>query len=204
MPKEIEAKFKVATFAAVRRALRLAGAKRLGCAIQTDRYFDTASRVLLKADSGVRMRLSKPPKTGASGRSCRDSHVLLTFKGPAKKGSRAKIRSEFQVRLADPAAVEAVFAQCGLKPVLTIQKRRESFRLGKTLIELDELPLIGRFVEIEAAGEKTIDKVRRMLALPDKPINDHYVNLLLAACRRVNKTCGEISFNACRDCLAIR
>ena len=82
----------------------------------------------------------------------------------------------------------------GLEPTMRIQKRRASYRLNRSLVELDELPLMGRFIEIEAPGEKKIEEIRRRLKLEAEPITDHYINLLCAACKERGMPCREVLF----------
>lgn len=181
MSREIEAKFKVETFAGVRKALRAGGARYLATAIQTDRYFDTPAGRLLKADTGVRIRRIRCLRSGAGGK---DTRPQITFKGPARRRGRAKVRREVQTRIDDAEAVEEILRALGLTVTATIRKRRAGYLLGRCRIELDELPVIGRFVEIEGRSEKQILGVARRLGLSGRPIKDHYVNLLIAARRR--------------------
>ena len=181
MSHETETKFKVAGHAAVRRRLRAAGATYLGTVLQTDCYYDTPERMLLGRECGLRIRRARSLRRGADKL---DARPLLTVKGPGKGTPNAKVRRELQTHLDDPAAVEEIFEAVGLAPTMTVQKRRASYRLGRCLVELDELPLIGCFVEIEAPSEKAILAVSRQLHLAGPPITDHYVNLVLAARRR--------------------
>ena len=201
MPHEIEAKYRLDTFARVRRRLREAGGVYLGTVLQTDLYHDTPARRLLKSDCGVRIRhtrcLHRPP--GGAGRP--DTRALLTWKGPARPHRRAKIRNEVQTRLDDAAAVSAVFEAVGLKPTLTLQKRRASYRLGRCLVELDELPVLGRFVEIESSRPEHIESARGKLGLSETPpITDHYVRMAMRACKRLGGNCRELTFSNCAAC----
>lgn len=192
MPHEIEAKFKVDNHRAVRRALRRAGAEYIATVIQTDRYFDTPRRKLLKRDCGLRIRSLRPLRRGARGL---DTRPLLTVKGPPRPSGSAKIRREIQARLDDAPGLVEVLAAMGLAPCFTVQKRRASYRLAPCLIELDELPLIGCFVEIEAPCEKDIAEMCRRLGLDGPPITDHYVNLVTAACKRADRPCTGATFD---------
>ena len=182
MSCETEAKFKVADFAAIRRALRAAGAKFLGTVEQTDDYYDTPDKSLLANDCGLRIRSTRILRKGGS---AIDTRPLLTYKGPAARGKRLKIRREVQTHLDCPDAIADILAACGMKLTMKVQKRRSSYKLGRCMVELDELPVIGRFVEIEAAGEKLINAACRKLNLTAEPIADHYINLLRTACKRI-------------------
>ena len=192
MADEIEAKFKVADHAAVRRALRRAGAEYLATTIQTDRYYDTRERMLLGRDCGLRIRSLRCLRRGAEPV---DTRPLLTVKGPGRLSSEAKIRREVEVRLDDAPGVVELLDAMGLTLTFTVQKRRAGYRLAPCQIELDELPLIGRFVEIEAPREADIAAMRRRLGIEGPPITDHYVNLLAAACKQAGRPSNGATFD---------
>jgi len=191
-PHEIEAKFKVAGHAAVRKALRREGAEYLATVLQTDRYFDTDERMLLGRDCGLRIRSLRCLRRGAE---AVDARPMLTAKAPGPTTAKAKVRQEVQVRLDDEAAVVEVLGAMGLSPTFTVQKRRASYRLGGCLVELDELPLIGCFVEIEAPRENAIAAMCDRLGIDGPPITDHYINLLIAACKRAGRPPTGVTFD---------
>ncbi|MDP7163528.1 MAG: class IV adenylate cyclase [Phycisphaerae bacterium] len=198
MADEIEAKYKVDTFAAVRRAMGRAGATYLGTVLQTDLYYDTSGRDLLHGDSGLRIRLTRRLRRGrGAAKGLSDTRPLLTYKGPVCPRSRVKVRKEIQTRFDDDRALGDILAALGLELTLKIQKRRARYRLGRCRVELDELPILGRFVEIEAAAARGVASAARKLGLTDEPICDHYVNLALDACRRLGRKGPrrEITFN---------
>jgi adenylate cyclase class 2 len=196
MSEEIELKVAVEGFRAVRRAIRAAGGEHLGTFLQADRFFDTPDRRLRKADCGLRIRTVRVLR-GAARRS--DSRPMVTFKGPRQGRRRAKVRAEHQTRVDDAELLVRVFAACGLAPVLTIEKRRSSYRLGRCLIELDEVPVIGRFVEIEGPDEDAIEAARGRLHLVGETITDPYVDLVAARCGGID-TCREVTFERCAAC----
>ncbi|MHC4983159.1 MAG: class IV adenylate cyclase [Planctomycetota bacterium] len=185
MSDEIEVKFKVDDFAAVRRALRREGAKYIATVLQLDSYYDTSDRMLLERDCGLRIRRVRCLRSSGAGI---DPRPLLTAKGP-RRGAGAKIRREVQTHLENPEAVTDILESLGLERTLSIEKRRATYRLGRSLVELDELPLIGRFVEIESPSKPDLERTCRFLGLTGQRITDHYINLLakrggLAAGRR--------------------
>lgn len=202
MANEIEMKFKVETFSAIRKSLHAAGAKYIGTVMQTDRYFDTPGGKLLKADTAVRLRQVRIIKTAPGAKM--DRRPQITYKGPIASNRRAKIRREVQTHIDNASALEEILRAAGLASTMTIQKRRASYRLGRCMIELDELPAIGRFVEIEAAGEKLINAAAKKLSLNEKPIADHYISLLTAACEGVGTRCTEITFDKFRKCKLVQ
>ena len=191
MAEETELKFKVKSFVAVRRALRAAGAKHIVSVLQSDCYFDTPGGELCRKDCGLRIRTVRTLKAGAGKH---DPRPLLTFKGPRKKTSRAKIRREIQTRIDDAAAASEILTACGMTPTMRLQKRRSSYRLGRCRVELDELPVLGRFVEIEGPGVRAIDAVRRKLAIEGEPITAPYTHLLREYCRKNKRPYRHIKF----------
>jgi len=191
---ETEAKIKVDDFAALRPALAKAKAVFLGKVIQTDRYFDTPARDLLGGDIGVRLRQTLVLKKGKT--RC-DDRPLLTFKGPADAKAKFKTREETQARVDEPEVVDRVLTAAGLMPTLTIQKCRESYQLGPCIVELDELPLIGTFVEIEGPSAAAIERTRKLLKIKGKSTHDHYIKLALKACPSAGRECTELTFEAC-------
>lgn len=181
MDHEIEVKFKVGDFARVRRALRKAGAAYLGTVLLTDAYYDTPDHAMRGKDCGLRVRRMRLLRAGGRPR---DTRPQLTFKAPGPSTRRAKIRQEVQTRVDDAEALAEVLAGCGLSVTISVQKRRATYRLGPCLIELDELPLIGCYVEIEGPGEEKIHAAAEMLGLDSEPITDHYLSLLDRARRK--------------------
>jgi adenylate cyclase class 2 len=166
---EIEAKIKVPSHDAVLAALRKAKARFVHTVVQTDTYFDTASGDLRAGDSGLRIREIKPLAGPAA--------CVVTFKGPRAK-ARYKTRPEHETAVEDPRAMAELFKGLGLSPVATIQKRRSRYRLGGCNVELDELPLLGTFVEIEGPSELVIGSVIKRLGIEGPHIRESYLALV--------------------------
>ena len=175
MPMELEAKFRVSDFRQVRRALKAAGATYRGTASERDVFFDTPARDLFRNGRGLRLRQVKMLRSTAGGKK---SGWLLTSKGPIKRGSRVKARREVQTAVADGLAIKDILAAAGLVEFVGLTKRRASYRLGNCLIELDEVPKLGRFVEIEGPTQRTIEAARKKLHLPDEPITASYLRMI--------------------------
>jgi len=175
MSKEIELKVTVPDHAEATAALEGAGAEHVGAMVQTDRFFDTPEKALRGSDRGLRIRtVEHLSGWGAEA----DARAVVTFKGPREAASGVKIRAEHETRVDDEEALVWVFQACGLKPMLTIQKRRTTWRLDECLVELDELPAIGCFVEIEGPDEAAVDAVRAKLGLTGEGITDSYAAML--------------------------
>jgi adenylate cyclase class 2 len=179
MPDESEAKFKVRNLAAARKALKAAGAEHLETVLHTDSYFDTPDSIFCDHDWALRIRQVRPLR--GKGKKSKP-RALLTFKGPTKPDPKIKIRPEVQRPVDNPDAFAATLCATGLVIKMKIQKRRTSYRLGDCRVELDELPLIGCFVEIEGPDKKAILAAGRRLSLKGEPITQPYTRLLLEHC----------------------
>ncbi|HLL89626.1 MAG TPA: class IV adenylate cyclase, partial [Tepidisphaeraceae bacterium] len=161
MPVEIEAKMKVEDLSAVRERLKAAGAEPAGSAVETNTFFDTEDRALLAGDRGLRTREAR--------RADGTVKATMTYKGPRNHG-KLKNRDEFEVMIGDATAAGAMLNALGYVTVLSFQKRRETWRLQGCLVELDELPHLGRFVEVEGPREDVVMAVRDQLGLGERPI----------------------------------
>jgi predicted adenylyl cyclase CyaB len=171
MPIEVEAKMAVPDVEPVRATLKRLNATRGGLTLETNVFFDTKDQTLLKAGRGLRVRTNHDAATG------RETHVV-THKGPLLAGG-VKSREETELTVESAAAAAALFAQLGFGKTLTFQKRRESWKLQACKIELDELPHLGWFVEVEGPDEATVMRVREALGLADRPIiKTSYVGML--------------------------
>jgi adenylate cyclase class 2 len=171
MPTELEAKMKVDDLDGVRTRLKESGAKRTGSAFEVNAFFDTPDRSLLSADKGLRLRRTRDDQTGKE-------KFVITVKGPQQKGD-LKSREEDEVRVEDGEDANAVLGALGFQPTLSFEKKRESWELDGCKIELDELPILGRFVEIEGPDERTVMRVREKLGLTQSPlIKTGYITML--------------------------
>ena len=171
MGLEIEAKMKVDDFDAVRRRLGENGAERVGAVLETNSFFDTPARSLRNADKGLRLRTARDVGTGVE-------KFVITVKGAQRQGV-LKTREEAEINVDRGDNAEEVLKALGFAPTLSFQKKRESWKLGGCKVELDELPLLGRFVEIEGPDEPAVMRVRETLRLSDHSlITTGYISML--------------------------
>lgn len=163
MPIEVEAKMKVPNLVIVRDRLIRAGAIRVGSRQELNAFFDTPDRALKAKDEGLRLRTM----TDEFG----DVTCVATFKGPQANvgGDSLKRREEIEFGVASFDAAAAMFARLGYVRSLAFEKLRETFRLDDCLVELDELPHLGTFVEIEGEADR-IHAVREALMLTDEEL----------------------------------
>jgi adenylate cyclase class 2 len=172
MPVEIEAKMKVERLDAVRDRLKEIGATFSGDALETNIFFDTEDRALLADDRGLRLRTAEAQPGGAR-------TTTITYKGPRLHGI-LKSRDERELDVADPDDAASLLEALGYLRVLSFQKRRQSWVFDGCKIELDELPHLGVFIEIEGGKEADVMKVRETLQLNDRPlVKASYIALLM-------------------------
>lgn len=89
--------------------------------------------------------------------------AILTYKERLPTRSDIKQQREDETRVDNPDALELILAALGFTPALVYEKRRETWRLGKVEIVIDELPF-GLFMEIEGP-EQGIREVESKLAI---------------------------------------
>jgi adenylate cyclase, class 2 len=170
MAMEIEAKMKVADLDSVRRKLKELGAVRRGKEFETNSYFDTSDESLQKSGKGLRIRVAVDE---AGSRKAK-----ITMKGALQQGP-LKSREETEFSVSDPDAASLLLQNLGYHPTLSFEKRRESWEFQKCEVDLDELPYLGFYVEIEGPGEAPVMAARKSLGLSDLPlISTGYISLL--------------------------
>jgi adenylate cyclase class 2 len=169
---EIEAKMKVESFEPIRARLREVSASRVGIVLETNVFFDTPAHALRAGDRGLRVRSNRNIETG-------NVEHVVTYKGPRQPGA-LKRREERECVVKDSAAAAGIFEALGYAAELSFEKRRESWKLDDCRIELDELPLLGMFVEIEGPSEAAVDAARERLKLQHcAPLQESYIAMLM-------------------------
>jgi adenylate cyclase class 2 len=114
----------------------------------------------------------------------REEKIFLTYKG-AKEKDRFKKRREIEIEIKDADSTEKLFSALAYEKVLVLEKRRRIWRLGRCEVALDELPLLGSFVEIEGPNEKKIADMQKNLRLSHLPhITESYASLMAEKLRR--------------------
>jgi adenylate cyclase class 2 len=183
MHAEIEAKLKVDSLAGVERRLAACGASFVRETVQTDSYFDTADRALTRADKALRLRREQIGER---------ERLVLAYKG-AKEPDDYKKRREFELEVNDAEATELLLRELGYHKALTFDKKRRAWDLVGCEVALDELPLLGTFVEIEGPDSATIARVQEMLGLSEVPhIRDSYASLIAQELSRQGQDRREV------------
>lgn len=173
MGHELEIKIKVASHEPVRDALQKCGGVFQSIVLEVNRLFDDASGDLRKRGAALRVRGRKVLK-GPPLQAC------LTYKGPTE-GGPYKSRQEHEVLVSDEATMLGILSSLGYRETFLFEKRRETWKLTAATVELDEVPDLGAFVEIEAASKGEIDAVCARLGLDSQAaVNGTYAGLLAA------------------------
>ncbi|MEO1235167.1 MAG: class IV adenylate cyclase [Planctomycetota bacterium] len=176
---EIEAKLRLTDPPALHEKLRELDAVRDRQMLETNTYFDRPDGELKTSDRGLRVRVELDKATGKS-------ECLMTHKGPRAHG-RLKSRSETEVGVSNARAAAQMLAVLGYQPVLTFEKRRTRYLLDGCRVEIDTLPYLGTFVEIEGSNEDDVVAVQEKLGLGDQPlIRASYIVMLATHLRENN------------------
>jgi adenylate cyclase class 2 len=156
MGQELEIKLRCRDLAAVRATLEAAGATHVADVLEINTLFDTPDGRLRSADCGLRLRQCLAVEGEAT--------ANLTYKGP-RTGGPFKQREELESGVTDEPAVAGILERLGISPTVVYEKRRRSWTLKGCQVELDELPRLGTFVEIEGPDAQAIQQVRKTLEL---------------------------------------
>jgi len=168
MGVEIEAKVKMEDLPGAAKRLAALGAEHADDFAHVDIYYGGGGG-MIKRGCGLRLRRER----GRSG-----EKVWLTYKGPKEKG-RFKTRKELEVEVGDGSAMDELLEEIGLRRELVIEKRRSLWVYKGCKVCLDELPLLGGFVEVEGEGEAVIAKVLEDLGFEAlEHINEGYACLV--------------------------
>lgn len=156
---EVEMKFRVPDWAVVSAKLLAWGATPAPPRKDTDHYFNAPDRDFAHTDEAVRIR-----RIGTANR--------LTYKGP-KIDTVTKTRTEIELPLGDGSATAAdavrFLSALGYRPVAVVSKGRQVYTLTRdgfaVEVCLDDVGVIGRFVEIEVQAKPEQFEAARAVVL---------------------------------------
>jgi predicted adenylyl cyclase CyaB len=108
--------------------------------------------------------------------------TTMTFKGKKFQNKNGlKIREEFEVEFSEGKEIENILTALGFKPGMVIKKKRTMYRKATTEVDLDILPALGYFIEIEGT-ETAILKTLKALNLETKErLTQGYAQLIREA-----------------------
>ncbi len=178
MAKEIETKLRVESFDKLRKTLaELTGSSPIEQK-QCDDYYDNPEHRLRKTDKCLRIR--RQWIDGAL-------EAFLTYKGPREQ-SCFKSRTEVNIILDDPDAVDKMLVGLGFEKAISFEKLRQVWKVEDCEVALDELPAVGFFVEIEGPDADAIKKVQAKLALRElEHVSESYADLISQELRLQSK-----------------
>lgn len=189
MAIEIEAKMRLTDRPAIEAQLVHAGAQFVADLLEVNTFFDTHQHTLKSADRGLRLRVELDTQTG-------DRCVIITHKGPRAHG-KLKSRSETELTVSDEQAATALLGAIGFYPVLSFEKRRTRYKLDGCLVELDRLPYVGDFIEIEGPTDEAVMAVRDKLGLAAQPlVRASYIAMLTNFLSENNIRTTHVSMDA--------
>jgi len=186
MNLEIETKVKVESLEEIAVRLTDLGGQIECELLQVDTYFDDSDETLYKSDCGLRLRRAI---IGES------EKIILTYKGPRQK-ARFKSRQEIEIEVSDFGVAAQLLTALGYEKALVFEKRRQVWRLEDCEVCLDELPLLGSFVEIEAPSEEKIARLAEKIKLGHLAhINESYAQLIRTRLREAGLDKQEAVFD---------
>ena len=187
MSVETEVKLRFDDFDALRRALGEAGATCAGCVVETNWFFDRPDGSLRAAGKGVRIRAVEAEDDS-------ERPITLTYKGPSEPGPIRR-RPEIELAVSDADTARDLLLATGFVEILVYQKRRETWLLAPCRIELDDVPELGCFVEIEGPDRHAVADVQQRLALDAAlPVTPTYAAMMLDHVRAANVSPPHVMF----------
>ncbi|MDP6670992.1 MAG: class IV adenylate cyclase [archaeon] len=153
---EIEAKILEIDKKDLETKLRRLGAKKTRERKVESQFFDFSKNSLRKKGTILRLRLD-------------GKKAMLAVK---KKKGKASLKEldEFEVEVSDFKETRRMLSLIGLKEKSSITKKRTSFKLGRTGIEIDKISGIPYFAEIEAPSEKQVVAMAKKLGFSKKQL----------------------------------
>ena len=183
---EIELKLKVDSFEPIVAKLKQLGAKFEGDFLQTDSYYDDSEDSLVNSDRCLRIRKHKNHLAEV---------IELTYKG-ARENHRFKTRREIGIRVEKADELANLFGELGYMERLSFEKKRSQWDFLGCKIAMDELPLLGKFVEIEGPGDSVIEDAQKQLGLEKIPHTPQsYAHLMEEAIKKTGMKKRKITFD---------
>ena len=148
---EVELKFLEIDTEAIRQKIILLGAKKVFDGVMKAAYLDNEAGDIKKTNRVVRIRTE-------------GEKVVLAYKEP-QESTFASSSKETEITVSDYDVTKALFAKLGFTPSREYEKHRESYKLEGYSFELDTIPGIPTFLELEATSEDAIIQICAKLEL---------------------------------------
>jgi len=168
---EIEVKMSLPDRSAFEALLERLGGKRVKDMLEVNTFFDRPDGSLKASDEGLRVRMER----SFNGNGIEAS---ITHKGPRDRGV-VKSRSETELKVADAKTAAELLTALGYVAVVSFEKRRRRWSLDGCIVEVDTIPYLGDFVEIEGPSEKSVLALRKKLECDNlHTITASYISML--------------------------
>jgi len=108
-------------------------------------------------------------------------HAILTFKGPIEEPHLAgiKVREEIEVPVQNSHNTLKILRGCGFAVKKEYSKQRWNFELKGINIQLDKIPHLGYFLEIEGHDERKVNSMIVLLKLGGlKRVSESYSEMV--------------------------
>lgn len=149
---EIEIKAQVDNLDSIRKRLRQLGIKMTKSVHQMDEYYSLYKRPYNKVNRGdiLRVRYNHGEREGR-----------LEYHTTKNKYAT----EEFEVAVGDVRELKKILRKMKAKREVIVNKRREYYRKGRFTITLDQVKVLGVFVEIEIQGGDTNRNRKAVIAM---------------------------------------
>lgn len=181
IPQEIEAKFYVTNLNNIETRLLQMKARLIQARTrELNLRFDTSARTLTQQGCVLRLRL--------------DNEARLTYKGSGKKENGIASREEIEFVVQDFKLAQQFLESLGYEKIVSYEKLRTIYELGRTHIMLDKMPY-GSFVEIEGKSEKAIRTTAEKIGLHfDAAVATSYLGLFKHVCTAKKLKFADLTF----------
>lgn len=125
--------------------------------------------------------------------------VKLTYKEPLEEsdlGQRFKAKKESELELSSLDTMRHILHRLGFTSERIYEKYREHFTHGnKVSAEIDQLPQMGCFLEIEAPPERMEEIIESLGLQLSDGLRENYFELYTAYCRKTGREPGDMRFS---------
>ncbi|NOY70632.1 MAG: class IV adenylate cyclase [Deltaproteobacteria bacterium] len=184
-PLETEIKFHILNKNSIRKRALSIGAVSEGRHEEYNLRLDDSRQSLLRGDRLLRLR--------------RADTTTLTLKSPApEKSTDFKVHEELEVCMDDFDTMATIFNALGFTRVQVYEKIRETFKLGNTILCLDEMPF-GTFLEIEGTCNAIVKTAGQLGFSWEDRIIDNYLSMFETIRRILGLKFSDLTFENFSD-----
>ncbi len=184
MAIELECKVPIPDRATLAARLAALGAEAGASGHERNWVFDTAHVIEARAGMLLRLRTMEGELGGT---------LTVKYK---EESVRFKSRREIELGVEPADCVPDVLGLMGFRVEWFYEKLREHWRYRGCAIALDELPLLGCFIEVEGPDEEAIDAILAELGLDEgRHVEESYFGLFRRYCAERDMPFGNLCFD---------